>query len=137
MDNDINPYQSPAAKESVQSDAATLDAGPQVMVGPIALALIGVMLTIGTYGFSIMMIAMQVPEPLGPMSFFASLLLTPPLRLVWVIFTSRQRRLYQHTWTPGAKTFVFTVWIINVILLCMDAMLIFLFGTCLVVITSQ
>jgi hypothetical protein len=136
MSDEINPYEAPGAEESIDPIPGIMQSGPQGVPGPIALGWIGVVVAIGIYGLLSLLIFHNGSAPMAIMFAFTALM-TPLLRLGWVIYAARQRRRHQSFWTFGARTFVLTIWIINVVLLCLDAVLIFLFVTCLAMIPRQ
>ncbi len=141
MSNEINPYQTPPNAESTDAISPSLEPGPLGIPGPIALAWIGVLLAFGVYGIGFLMFAgLQLPNSIAPIAtgvFSVAVLLTPFLRLGWVIYGAKQRRKYRRFWTSGASIFMSTMWVINVVLLCIDAVLIFSAATCFVMLFSQ
>jgi hypothetical protein len=130
-----NPGISSAAGMEQESDE-TPRAESKGFPDPLVLGWIGVVLAIGVIGSLIS--AATTPsifratglEVIPVLAAFA----VPPLRLIWVIVAGMKRRRHEKFWSSGERTFVFSVWVINVILLCIDGLIILLFATCLVMI---
>jgi hypothetical protein len=122
-----NPYQAPMVdpEPSPPHWAPDGERETQGFPGPILLAWIGVLLAIGV-------VASIALAGLG-LWLVAFGLLIPPLRVVWVVFARIQHRHHRLVWSPGASAFLFSVWVINIILLFIDATLIYFVATCLMV----
>lgn len=136
MANQSNPYQSPGTEPPGGAPSAALTSGSKGFIGPMLLAWIGLLLAVGIVG-TVVMLAFLGGE-IGPGGVVASILVlaTPPLRLIWVVYTAVQRRRYQEHWPPGASTLLLVVWIFNVVLLCVDAALIFVLATCIAALSA-
>jgi hypothetical protein len=127
MATDDNPYLTPIADQVASTDPSLLraDSQPEGFPSPLTLAAIGFALVVGLVA-ALILAAVSL---IGENAMIAGLAV-PPVRLAWVIYTRVQTRRHQHTWSPGVRGLVLTVWILNVLLLCFDAILILFVATC-------
>ena len=121
-DPNENVYAAPLADVTGELAETPPEFSPEGFPHPLILAWIGVILGIGIIA-TLFLIGL---------SFFPSLMIVP-FRLVWVIYTRRQMRLYESTWQPGVRTFVMGAWIVNIILLCLDAFVVLMIAVCFAV----
>jgi hypothetical protein len=121
-DPNENVYAAPLADVTGAPAQTPPEFVPDGFPHPLVLAWMGVVLAIGIIGNLFLLGASFLPT-----------LMIVPIRLVWVIYTRRQMRLYEATWQPGVRTFVMGTWIINVALLCLDAFVILMIAVCFAV----
>jgi predicted Co/Zn/Cd cation transporter (cation efflux family) len=121
MEEQPNPFQAPIADAAPPSIEYLSGYEPEGFPHPNVLAWIGVGLAAG----------IVVTLFVGNFSFLPALFIFPT-RIAWVIYARIQMRRHQDTWSPGSRTFLMSVWIINLLILSIDGMLILLFATCLV-----
>jgi len=126
MINDPNPYQAPVANPTPVS--VIEESGPQGFPGPILLAWIGVVLATG-------IVASFFITQTGVLAMICTLMI-PPLRIAWVVYSRIQQRRHSAHWRSGARTFLFTMWVINITLLFVDAALILLVAVCFVALSN-
>jgi hypothetical protein len=126
MIDDPNPYKAPIADSSPVP--AFESRGPQGVPGPIALAWLGLVLAVGVVGSFFL-------TRTGVLALVCTLGI-PPLRIAWVIYSRIQQRRYGANWYSGDRAFLFTMWIINIALLLVDAALIFFAGVCFLAISN-
>ncbi|MGV3484816.1 MAG: hypothetical protein ACO1RT_10405 [Planctomycetaceae bacterium] len=138
--DDLNPYRSPIVDGASQAPlgavpAKVLEPEASGWIGPLLLAWIGVLLAVGIIGTVTALLFVSFDLPLGGGVLALLALLTPPARLVWVIFVAFQRRRYGQYWLPGERAFLAVMWVLNVVLLCLDAAVILLIATCISMLT--
>jgi hypothetical protein len=123
MEDQPNPFEMPIVDAAPPSIEYLSGYEPKGFPHPDILAWIGLFLAIGIVGslFS------------GYISFVPAMLIFPT-RIAWVIYARVQMQRHEATWSPGSRSFVLAIWILNLLILCLDAMLIMLFATCLLAI---
>ncbi len=128
MDRGDNPYAAPISDsigDSVVDPATYLpNSDPQGFPSPMILAAIGL-------AFAAVVVAVLICAALELVdeTYMLFGFMVPPIRLGWIAYARNQRQLYQETWSLGVRGFVLTVWVLNVLLLCLDGLLILVAAT--------
>lgn len=115
-----NPYSTPIDGSNSDPGSFLPDSAPQGFPRPLALAAIGLILAI--------VVIASIPLSLigdSEVPKFIFALALPAFQLAWVVFTRARTQQYQETWSPGTRGFVHSVWVLNVLLLCVDAIFAF------------
>lgn len=120
MDDEPNIFQAPIVDEEFESVEMLSGFRPEGFPHPLVLGWIGLFLAFGIIATLFF----------GYFSLYPAVAILP-FRIAWVIFARVQIQRHGETWSPGSRTFVLAVWIINLLVLCLDAMVILLFATCL------
>jgi len=124
MDRGDNPYSAPIGEAVADPSTYLPDSDPQGFPRPMTLAAIGFVFAVG---ISAALICAAL-ELIGETAMLIGMVV-PPIRLAWVLYTRNQMQSYQETWSPGVRGFVLTVWVLNVLLLCLDGLLILVAAT--------